>query len=217
MADDLRQILLGRFGLEARPAPDNMQLTVTAPPDVLNRVSTFITVADWPNRIARGSDFYYPRENVELAARSFFYACSIEDADGVALMLSPGLLAGLSGTSLTAHGVLGEEKDAELVRQLRGNWPGKEAAVREVIQAWNRFPLQRLWAEPGVAIGFGLRYFATGAFEGAPEERTRLSFIPDRTGGTNGPLTIDTLPPWLPASPGRKSTGTKQTLDTAGE
>jgi serine/threonine protein kinase len=211
MADDLRQILLGRFGMEARPALDNMQLTVMAPPDVLNRVSTFVTVVDWPNRIAPGPDSYYPRENVELAARSFFYACSIEDADGVALMLSPGVLAELRGTSLTAHGVLGEEKDAELVRQLRGDWPGKEAAVQGVIQAWNRFPLQRLWAEPGVAIGFGIRYFATAWFEGSPEERMQLSFIPDRTGGTNGPLLIDTLPPWLSASPEREPTRTKPT------
>jgi hypothetical protein len=60
--------------------------------------------------------------------------------------------------------VLGEEEDAELVRRLRGDWPGKEATVQEVIQAWNRFPLRRLRAEPGVAIGFGLRYFATAAF-----------------------------------------------------
>jgi beta-lactamase regulating signal transducer with metallopeptidase domain/type II secretory pathway component GspD/PulD (secretin) len=214
MADDLRQILLGRFGMEARPAPDNMELTVTAPPDVLNRVSTFFAVADWPNRIARGANLYYPRESVELAARSFFYACSIQDTEGVALMLSPGLLAELNGTSLTAHGVLGEEKDAELVRQLRGNWPGKEAAVQKVIQAWNRFPLRRLRAEHGVAIGFGLRYFATAAFEGAPEERTQLSFIPDRTGGKNGPLMIDTLPPWLPASPEREPTRTKPTPGT---
>jgi len=214
MADDLRQILLGRFGMEARPAPDNMELTVTAPPDVLNRVSTFVAVADWPNRIARAANLYYPREGVELASRSFFYACSIEDTEGVALMLSPGLLAELNGTSLTAHGVLGEEKDAELVRQLRGNWPGKEAAVQKVIQAWNRFPLRRLRAEPGVAIGFGLRYFATAAFEGAPEERTQLSFIPDRTGGKNGPLMIDTLPPWLPASPEREPTRTKPTPGT---
>jgi len=59
MADDLRQILLGRFGMEARPAPDNMQLTVTAPPEVLNRVTTFVAVNDWPKTIPRS------RENAE--------------------------------------------------------------------------------------------------------------------------------------------------------
>ncbi len=39
----------------------------------------------------------------------------------------------------------------------------------------------------------------------------QLSFIPDRTGGTNGPLLIDTLPPWLPASPKTEPTRTKPT------
>jgi hypothetical protein len=70
MADDLRQILLGRVGMEARPAPDNMQLTVTAPPDVLNRVSTFVTVADWPKRIVPGPDHEYPHADAEQAGRS---------------------------------------------------------------------------------------------------------------------------------------------------
>lgn len=205
MADDLRQILLGRSGMEASPAPDNMQLTVTAPPDVLNRVTTFIVVNDWPNRIARGPDYYYPRGDVEHAARSFLYACSIEDIEGVTRMLAPGVLAELKGTNLTAHGVVGEEKDAELVRQLRGNWDGKEAAVRRVVQAWNRFPLRRLQVEGKFSISFGPRYFASVAFEGAPEDWVELSFIPDRSWMTNakndsgpeGPLMIDTLPPWL--------------------
>jgi len=214
MADDLRRILLGRFGMEARPAPDNAQLTVTAPPDILNRVDTFVTVTDWPNRIVRGPGSHYPRENVAQAVRSFFYACSIEDTAGVTYMLAPRVLAELKDAKLTAHGVLGEEQDAELVRQLRSNWPGKEAAVREVVRAWNRFPLRRLRAEPLVAIGFGERYSASAWFEGAPEERTQLSLIPDRSGGTNGPLMIDTLPPWLPASPEREPTRAKQSSDT---
>ena len=92
---------------------------------------------------------------------------------------------------------------------------GKEAAVQEVIQAWNRFPLRRLRAEPFVAIGFGERYSASVWFEGAPEERTQLSLIPDRSGGTNGPLMIDTLPPWLRASPKREPTRAKPAPGTA--
>jgi hypothetical protein len=205
MADDLRQIHLGRAGMEARPAPDNMQLTVTAPPDVLNRVSTFVFVADWPKRIAPGPDYYYPREDVEQAGRSFFYACSIEDIEGVTRMLAPGVLAELKGTNLSAHGVVGEERDVELVRQLRDNWEGKKAAVGRLVQAWNRFPLRRLQVE-GTSISFGPRYFASAAFEGAAEDWVRLSFIPDRTGGTNGPLMIDTLPPWF----GKKEVGLEQ-------
>ena len=120
-------------------------------------------------------------------------------------MLSPGVLAELKGTTLTAHGGLGEEKDAELIRELRGNWVGKEAAVRKVVDAWNLFPLRRLQAKGNFSISFGPRYFASVAFEGAPEEWVELSFIPDRSRMTNtkndsgpeGPLMIDTLPPWL--------------------
>jgi len=37
MAEDLRPILQGQPGQKATPAPDNVQLTVTAPPDVSNR------------------------------------------------------------------------------------------------------------------------------------------------------------------------------------
>jgi len=121
-------------------------------------------------------------------------------------MLAPGVLAELKGTKLTAHGVWEEENDAELVRQLRGDWPGKEAAVQEVIQAWNRFPLRRIRVRGEFSISFGPRYYASAEFEGAPEQWVELSFIPDRTGGTDGPLMIDTLPPWLLASPKREPT-----------
>lgn len=127
----------------------------------------------------------------------------------MARMLAPRVLAELAGTKLTAYGILGEENDAELVRQLGGNWVGKEMAVRRVVQAWNRFPLQRLRAEPFVSISFGARYLASTWFEGAPEERTQLSLIPDRSGGTNGPLVIDTLPSWLSPSPEREPTRVK--------
>jgi len=168
-----------------------MQLTVTAPPEVLNRVTTFVAVNDWPKTIPRS------RENAEGAARSFFHACSIEDTEGVARMLAPGVLAELKGTKLTAHGVWEEENDAELVHQLRGDWPGKEAAVQKVIQAWNRFPLRRIRVRGEFSISFGPRYYASAEFGGAPEQWVELSFIPDHTGGTNGPLMIDTLPPWF--------------------
>jgi hypothetical protein len=121
-------------------------------------------------------------------------------------MVAPGVLAELKGTNLTAHGVVGEEKDAELVRLLRGNWEGKGAAVRKVIQAWNRFPLRRIQYRGEFSIRFGPRYYASAAFEGAPGDWVELGFIPDRTGGTNGPLMIDTLPPWF----GEKEAGLKK-------
>jgi hypothetical protein len=211
MADGLRQILLGRSGMEARPALDNMQLTVTAPPEVLDRVSTFVAVTDWPKRIVPGPDHEYPQPDAEEAGRSFFYACSIEDIEGVTRMLAPGVLAELKGTNLTAQGVVGEEKDAELVRQLRGKWEGKEAAVRRVVLAWNRFPLRTLQVEGKFSRSPGPRYFASAAFEGAPVEWVELSFVPDRSPKTKrephfgpvGPLLMDTLPPWFSDRPVR--------------
>ena len=79
MVDDLRQILLGREGHEAKPSVDNQEVLVIAPPDVMERVQTFICVMDWPDDITRGLNFEYSRESVIRAARSFFYACAIED------------------------------------------------------------------------------------------------------------------------------------------
>jgi len=132
-------------------------------------------------------------------------------------MLAPRVLAELKGTNLTAQGAGGEEKDEELVRQLRGKWDGKEAAVRKVVLAWNRFPLRKL--EVGrieLSRGFGPRYFASAAFEGAPVESAELSFVPDRSPKTKrephfgppGPLLMDTLPPWF----GEKEAGLKSSL-----
>ena len=131
-------------------------------------------------------------------------------------MLAPGVLAELKGTNLTAQGVGGEEKDEELVRQLRGNWEGKEAAVRRVVLAWNRFPLRTLQVEGKFSRSPGPRYFASAAFEGAPVEWVELSFVPDRSPKTKrephfgpvGSLLMDTLPPWF----GEKEAGLKPSL-----
>ncbi len=58
MAEDLRQILLGRPGMEAKPSADNLELTVAAPGDVLRRVATFVEVQDWPDRVDRGPEYF---------------------------------------------------------------------------------------------------------------------------------------------------------------
>jgi hypothetical protein len=82
------------------------------------------------------------------------------------------LLAKLKGTNLTTFvsdgidsrsgvTVAREKTDPELLRLLRGNWEGKEAAVQKVVQACNRFPLKQIRAEARVALGFGTRYFAS--------------------------------------------------------
>src|SRR5207248_9606591 len=76
MAEELRSVLLGKPGTQPKPSEDNLSLTVTAPPDVLNRAATFIAIQDWPQKVARGINCQYRCDTVENAARSFFYACS---------------------------------------------------------------------------------------------------------------------------------------------
>jgi hypothetical protein len=204
MANDLGQILLGRVGMEARPAPDNMKLTVTAPPDVLNRVSTFIAVTDWPKWIAACPDHSYPHTDAEEAARSFLYACSIEDIEGVTRLLGPSVLAAMKGTNLSAGRVVGEDKNENLLAQLRGDWVGKEAAVRRIMKAWNRFALRELLGGRENTVESGqMYYFAAARFEGAPVHAVELRFVSERREtntvndtGPEGPFVLDTLPPW---------------------
>ena len=40
-------------GQEAKASANNREITITAPPDVMIRVQTFITVMDWPDKITR--------------------------------------------------------------------------------------------------------------------------------------------------------------------
>jgi hypothetical protein len=202
MADELRSVLSGQPGQQAKPADDNVQLTVTAPPDVLNRVATFITVQDWPSgSVGRGTDCKYSCDTVENTARSFFYACSTEDYECISGLLSPGVLAQLKGTNINPFRIVdGDEKDAQLIQELRGNWKGKDAAIRQLVKSWNRYPLRQIRVSGAVAIGFGLRYFASVSFEGAPEDFVELNFIHDGDGHRTNALVIDTMPPWPPAT-----------------
>ena len=197
MASDLRQILLDHPGQEAKSSADNIQLTVVAPPDVLNRVATFIAVKDWPQGVTRGPECVYARDTLENAARSFFYACSIEDFYCISNLLSVDVLAKLKGTKLPPYG---SAVDPRLIAELRGDWTGKEAAMRKLVNAWNQYPLRQLRAENRVAMGFGKRYFASASFEGSPRDIVQLDFTHDRNGTSTNALVIDTLPPWLPRS-----------------
>jgi serine/threonine protein kinase/FtsH-binding integral membrane protein len=197
MAEELRSVLLGKPGTEAKPSEDNLSLTVGAPPDVLTRAATFIAIQDWPQKVSRGANCVYRRDTVENAARSFFYACSTEDIPCVSTLLSPAVLAELKGTNWDPFAILQGKTDTKLIAELRGNWKGKDAALRKFVAAWNKYPLRQLRAESKVAMGFGVRYFATASFEGAPEEFTELSFIHDGNGNQTNALVVDTLPPWL--------------------
>lgn len=148
MADDLQQILQGKPSDEVKSSADNQELLVTAPPMVMTRVQTFITVNDWPDVITRGSDFRDRNNSVTRAARSFFYACAIEDSVEVfSKQLSLGVLAELKGDTkskefLNYQG--GGKPVIDWEKSLRTNWPGRKEAIERLIREWNRYPLKRL-------------------------------------------------------------------------
>ncbi len=202
MVDDLRQILLGRPGHEAKPSVDNQQVLVIAPPETMGRVQTFITVMDWPDEITRGVNFEYPRESVIRAARSFFYACAIEDdPEAFSKMLSLHVLAELKGDTKSENFqkyIFGGAPDPEWEKALRGDWPGKKEALRQFVGEWNKYPLKRITETGGVAIGFGAKHFCSVSFAGAPKEFYDVVIEPDRTRG-EGDKTLylfSSLPPW---------------------
>ncbi len=215
-SDDLRQILSGKPGHEAKPSADNQELLVTAPPDVMTRVQTFITVNDWPDAITRGSDFRYPNNSVTRTARSFFYACAIEDwVEAFSKQLSSGVLAELKGDAKGKefqNYQMGGVPDADWEKSLRADWPGRKEAIQRLVREWNRYPLKRLTEDPGIAIGFGIKHFCSVSFEGAPKPFYQITIEPDRTKPYHDgePLFLfSSLPPWWGVDPVKLSNNSK--------
>ncbi|MCI0537500.1 MAG: protein kinase [Verrucomicrobiales bacterium] len=202
MVDQLPQILRGHPGHEAKPSADNQEVLVAAPPDVMTRVQTFITATDWPDKIDRGSNYEYPRQTVMRTARSFFYACAIEDAHEVfSKLFSLQVLAELKGEAKTREYEdyrMGGVPDAQWEASLRGDWPGKEEAVQRLVREWNRYPLKRITEDSGVAIGFGVKHFCSVSFDGAPKEFYQVTIEPGRTerGTSQNSFFFGSLPPW---------------------
>lgn len=202
MAPRLRQILLDNPGLSAKPSANNQEVIVTAPPEVMNRVETLISATDWPEVVERGPDYEYPRRSVMETARSFFYACAIEDAEEVfSKMLSPSILAELKGDTKSEQYLrynLGGVPDPEWEKSLRGAWPGKKERLERFVREWNRYPLKLIREQGGVAIGFGVKHFCSVSFEGAPADFYDVTIEPGR--GDAGPgrevYFFRSLPPW---------------------
>ncbi|MEQ2007152.1 MAG: protein kinase [Limisphaerales bacterium] len=211
MADDLRQILVGRPGHEAKPSADNQQVVITAPPDVLARAQTFITVTDWPDALRNQATGEYLHDTVLRTARSLFHACALEDsAEAVAKLLSLHVLAELKGGPRTTQYEdyqMGGVPDPEWEKSLRADWPGKEAAIQRLVHEWNRYPLKRLTEDSGIAIGFGVKHFCSVAFEGAPKEFYQVTIEPGRTaaGTSRDAFFFSSLPPWWKDPPAAKS------------
>ncbi|HMP82256.1 MAG TPA: hypothetical protein PKA41_06050 [Verrucomicrobiota bacterium] len=185
--NNLQSVLKNHPEVKVAVSADNSSLTVTAPNDVLNRVATLIVVEDWPSA-AQDSP------QIE-ATRRFFRACALENVERVAGMLSGDVLAELAGTNLLNTGnVADAAADAALVQRLRGDWPGKEAAIRAVIAAYTKYPLALIrHDDPGPLSSHVIVSMPLVEFENAPEEFGRMTFGSANAGG----LLINRLPPWF--------------------
>jgi hypothetical protein len=204
LVEQLRQLLQGRPGQEARASPDDQEITVTAPPEVMTRVQTFITATDWPDTLDRGKNFEYPRLNPLVTARAFFYACAIEDsAEAISKLLSVGVLAELKGETDSQHYKdyqMGGVPDARWEASLRADWPNRKELLRLLAREWNRHPLTRIVEDPGVAIGFGRKHSCTVSFEGELQKSFHITIEPDRTrsGPGEDSYFFSSLPPGWP-------------------
>jgi tRNA A-37 threonylcarbamoyl transferase component Bud32 len=206
VVDNLRQILSGSEDQKAKASANNREVTVTAPVEVMNRVETFITATDWPDKIDRGSDYNYPRQSIMRAARSFFYACTIEDDAGAfSKMLSPWVLAKLKGDTNSEaffNYQMGGVPDLEWEKSLRGDWPGKNEVMRRFLREWNRYPLKFIQERGGTAIGFGVKNFCSVSFEGAPKDFYEITIEPARgeQATSQDSFYFSSLPPWWESS-----------------
>ncbi len=202
MVDELRQILLGRPGQVAKPSADNQEILVNAPPGVLDRVQTYIAVTDWPDVIWRKPNCEYPRETVARAARSFFYACAIEDSpEYFSNLLSVDVLAELKGDTRSQEYLdyeMGGAPNPEWEKSLRGDWPGKKEAIERMVREWNRHSLRTLREESGIAIGFGTKHFCSVSFKDADKSFYSVIVRPDPNKGPDGQeaYLFGSLPPW---------------------
>jgi hypothetical protein len=190
--ENLRYVLQGHPDAIVAASADNGQLTVTATPDVLNRVATFIVVEDWPNA-AKDSP------QIELA-KKFFRLCAQEDGERVGKMLSIYVLLDLMGKSIERYPPV-TAADVEAVRLAKTDWPGKDAAIRAVITAYTKYPLSRIrYDDPGRFTSHAIVAMPLVEFENAPQEFGRMSFGDDGNGG----LAINCVPPWFSRAEARK-------------
>ncbi|MGD9747251.1 MAG: protein kinase [Verrucomicrobiales bacterium] len=197
---EMRRLLLGRPGHEARPSADDKEITVTATPEMMQRVQTFLTVTDWPDTLDRGVSFEYPRITPLVTARAFFYACAVEDAEeAVSHLLSVGVLAELRGDpARVTKGV----PDPAWEASLRADWPGKKDLLQRLMAEWNRHALTHLSEDPGVAPGFGAKHSCTVVFEGLAQPDYHVTLEKDLTVNDAGEETyrFNSMPPGWPVA-----------------
>jgi serine/threonine protein kinase len=201
---ELRRLLLGRPGHEARPSLDDREITVTATPGMMKRVQTFLTVTDWPDTLDRGVSFEYPRLTPLVTARSFFYACAVEDAEeAISNLLSPGVLAELKNETDSGHYrdyQMGGIPDPHWEASLRADWPGKKDLLQRLMAEWNRHALTHIAEDPGVALGFGVKHSCTVVFEGLAQQNYHVTLEKSRTESDTGEEAyyFSSMPPGWP-------------------
>ena len=214
MAEELlRTVVAERLGYSVKYSEDNQSVIVTAPPDVLTRAQTFITVTDWPDSVQSRSGPAYLTDTVMRSARSVFHACAVEASpQTLSDLLSLHVLAELKGGERTRtyeDYMMGGVPDPAWEKELRGDWPGKKEALERFVREWNRYPLKRITGRAGVAVGFGIKHFCSVSFEGAPKEFYEITIEPDRVDRNSGHpdnYRFSSLPPWWKQEePGRAS------------
>ena len=204
MAEELlRAVVAERLGYSVKYSEDNQSVIVAAPPDVLTRAQTFITVTDWPDSVQSRSGPAYLTDTVMRSARSVFHACAVEASpQTLSDLLSLHVLAELAGEGRTEryfHYQTGGVPDPAWEKELRGDWPGKKEALERFVREWNRYPLKRITGRAGVAVGFGIKHFCSVSFDGAPKEFYEITIEPDRVDRNSGQpdhYRFSSLPPW---------------------
>ena len=197
----LRQVFRDRADCQAKATSDDRSIIVTAPPEVMTRVRTFIAVNDATDTLAREEPHGYPQFTPLVTARAFLHACAIEEADDViASLLSVGVLAELRGDRTPEYEAFQKTgvADAKWEASLRADWPGKPAALRQLAREWNRHPLVSL--APAYENGAAPRPAIAAVFLGAPASVSYLHFQSTVVANETNYF-IDSLPPSWPGQP----------------
>ncbi len=218
MEPALRQIFHGRSDCHARATGDDRTIVITAPPDVMIRVRTFIAVNDAADTLAREEPHGYPQFTPIVAVRAFLHACAIEDTDeAISSLLSAGVLAELRGDQSEEYGAYRATgvADPKWEAGLRGDWPDKHSALRMLVREWNRHPLEGITT--ACEDGASPKPAVAAVFAGAPVPLNYIHLVPASTSAPRvagsvheARFFIDSLPLWWPGPSQRRAMTEKE-------
>jgi hypothetical protein len=202
VVEDLRQILLGHPGREAKAGRDTTELLVTASAEEMARAAALVIVTDFPEPVLSLRSHSFTDEEPLALARAFFYACAIEDYAGVERALSGREFVQLAGMDRMVEPGINDAATAKLAAQLRTDWKEKDSVLKSFAAAWVRYPLRRLTLSSGISMGFGIRHYVNASFDGAPKEFVDIALFEEGERDAQGhrPLRVDSRPPWWKVS-----------------